>query len=527
MDNLAAQTDMYLEMFVTTNSKHPSTVEVRGPMLNSTHKLHQTFRVSRGHVHLVNISNEYRLHGTEFSSKGIEITAERQVIVYGINREKYSDDGYLALPTDAIGNEYYAVCYAPATRYTLVMVVAANDNTMVSICLANNSQVAVNFSGMSYYGGDWINVTMNKFDTFEINSIGDLTGTYIKSNTSVSVLSGNMKTKVGTGSNLKGSKDHLVEQLLPVRSWGKTFAIVSLPQRTTGEEYRIIASEENTHIQLNGKKNGTRFHQNITVNEPGKYSEMHLPPNTYATVTADKPIQIMQFADTQAKHGEAADPAMITVVPIEQYAADYTFTTPSYSQGDYTNFFIFVIDKSHKAGLKIDGHPLTHAHFTGIPGSNLTTGYLSLPVGTHTVSHSTPDVVFGGTLFGRAKVESYGFPVGLLLAPINDKCHAKPMTPGDEVDNDCDGEVDEEVCDNKGVVFGGYLFGKAEFESYGFPVGLLLEPLNNRCRETKMEPGDKIDNDCDGETDEEVCNNMGTYFYSSCSYFIASVRILL
>lgn len=29
-------------------------------------------------------------------------------------------------------------------------------------------------------------------------------------------------------------------------------------------------------------------------------------------------------------------------------------------------------------------------------------------------------------------------------------CHAKTMTPGDGVDNDCDGEVDEEDCDGKG-----------------------------------------------------------------------------
>jgi hypothetical protein len=31
-------------------------------------------------------------------------------------------------------------------------------------------------------------------------------------------------------------------------------------------------------------------------------------------------------------------------------------------------------------------------------------------------------------------------------------CLAKAMTPGDEIDNDCDGEVDEEDCDGKGLV---------------------------------------------------------------------------
>lgn len=29
-------------------------------------------------------------------------------------------------------------------------------------------------------------------------------------------------------------------------------------------------------------------------------------------------------------------------------------------------------------------------------------------------------------------------------------CHAKTMTLWDEVDNDCDAEVDEEDCDGKG-----------------------------------------------------------------------------
>ncbi|KAK3106603.1 hypothetical protein FSP39_023361 [Pinctada imbricata] len=415
MDNLPFPQDQNLELFVTTNVKHPVTVHVNGPMINSTNKIHQTFHISKGHVHLVNISREYRLHGTEMSSKGIEIKAPNQIMVYGINREKFSDDGYLALPTDAIGNEYYAVCYTPATRYTLAMVIAAYNNTSVAIRLANNPNVSVDWNGKSYHGGDWINITMNKFDTFEINSTGDLTGTYIKSDNPVSVLSGNMKTKVGTG-HVGNSQDHLVEQLLPVRSWGKNFAIVPLPKRKTGEEYRIIASEDNTHISISG----TNVSKSLVIAKAGQYIQLHYPPNTYAHAVSDKPVQIMQFADTQASHRDPADPAMITVVPIEQYAADYTFTTPRYSQGNYSNFFTFVIDKSQTGGLMIDGHPITHAHYTDIPGTNLTSGYLHITVGTHTVSHSTPEVVFGGVLFGKAKLESYGFPVGLLLVPVND-----------------------------------------------------------------------------------------------------------
>lgn len=32
-------------------------------------------------------------------------------------------------------------------------------------------------------------------------------------------------------------------------------------------------------------------------------------------------------------------------------------------------------------------------------------------------------------------------------------CQARMMAPGDEIDNDCDGEVDEEDCDGQGLVY--------------------------------------------------------------------------
>ena len=57
--------------------------------------------------------------------------------------------------------------------------------------------------------------------------------------------------------------------------------------------------------------------------------------------------------------------------------------------------------------------------YNKIPGTNYVAGYIKLADGTHTVRHSSPISIFGGFLFGRAKFEAYGFPTGLRLAPIN------------------------------------------------------------------------------------------------------------
>lgn len=118
--------------------------------------------------------------------------------------------------------------------------------------------------------------------------------------------------------------------------------------------------------------------------------------------------------------GDYADPSLITIPPIEQYAADYTFATPEYSKGQYQNYFMFVVDSRQTGGIILDGKPLpqnqTYVH---IPDTNLAAGYVHISVGTHSVTHSNPNTVIGGIIFGKAAIESYGFPIGLLTQPVN------------------------------------------------------------------------------------------------------------
>ena len=45
-----------------------------------------------------------------------------------------------------------------------------------------------------------------------------------------------------------GSKDHLTEMLMPVDTWGKTFMTTSTPDRSIGDVFRIVASEDSTTV---------------------------------------------------------------------------------------------------------------------------------------------------------------------------------------------------------------------------------------------------------------------------------------
>lgn len=417
MDNKILQdTDINPEIFITTSKNHPVHVNVSAPGLNHSH-LNQKFTIQHGEVHMVSIPHRFRLNHTQIHHKAILIQADDEIVVYGINREVWSDDAYLALPTDALGKEYYTVSHSPAYYYCEFLIIGVKNNTKVSIHLPSTPGINVTFRGVTYHQNQVINVTLDRYHTFEIHSVADLTGTHITADKPVGVLSGNKKTVVGTTGK---SRDHLVEMLLPVSAWGKNFATVPIPERHVGDMFRIVASQDNTHVNVSGIKNGAPFNDTITIAKAGQYVQKHYSSGLYSHMVSDKPIALYQFSLTQKGQGDKADPAMILIPPVEQYAADYYFTTPQYSKGNYTNYFMFVIDSSQKAGLLLDGQPLPATQtYNHIPGTNLVAGYVNVSVGTHSVSHTSPTSVIGGILFGKANLESYGFPVGLLLTPVN------------------------------------------------------------------------------------------------------------
>ena len=73
-----------------------------------------------------------------------------------------------------------------------------------------------------------------------------MTASYITSDKIITVFSGNRRTSVKPGS----SRDTLVDQMMPVDTWGSKFAIVPTPKRTTGDSVRFIGSESNTAVKI-------------------------------------------------------------------------------------------------------------------------------------------------------------------------------------------------------------------------------------------------------------------------------------
>nr|XP_034328892.1 IgGFc-binding protein [Crassostrea gigas] len=439
-----SQKSLPVELFVTTAKPYEIKVIVTSPKWTSP-SVYESFTLTSGQTKQIFISNEFRMYGIGRGNNALSVSASDEIIVYGINKEEYSCDAFLAFPIDVLGTEYYTVSHFPSTYATEFLIASVFTDTAVDITLKLNSdKTMIQFEKKLYANGDVLNVLMNPYDTVQIQTMADITGTKITSNQPIVAYSGNRRTNVGVGK----SRDHLVQQLMPTISWGKRFITLPIPTRTTGDFFRFIASENNTVVNTTGFD--YQLNQNVSYTlellNAGDFVEQYHTSYFYGLVVSSKPIMLVQIVSSQVV--EAADPAMTLIPPIEQFSSEYVFTTPKYSRGEYINFFMFVVHSDNAAGLQLDGEylPLTQ-EYRKITGTNYLASYVAVPTGFHSFRQTSPIVMFGGYLYGLANMESYGFPAGMRLSPINVPCNVTSGTIPDGIDNDCDGFIDEELCD--------------------------------------------------------------------------------
>ncbi|XP_033759596.1 IgGFc-binding protein-like [Pecten maximus] len=412
MENIAVS--MNVELFVTTMRTTTVNVQVTAPRYSAA-GINEAFSVTAGTVKQMFFSPSIRLAGNEMSSKAVWITADDEVVIYGVNKETYSCDAFLGLPTDVLGTEYYAITYYPPSRQCELLIVGVNDSTTVNIRVGSAiGSRYITWGGTNYYSGNTLTVTMNRFDTFQLVTYGDLSGTYITSSKAVSVFSGNRKTNIGSG----GSSDHLVEHLTNVDTWGKRFVTVPVPRRTVGDYFKFIASESSTTVTISGG-----YSTSFSLASAGTVVQKTISSSSHCLVVSDKPILLVQFCLSQQSSNEESDPMMMIIPPVEQYGADYTFATPKYSLGSYSNYFMFIVKETEKSGLRVDGNAFpSNTVYNTISGTDYVGGYISVSEGSHTVRHTSPISVFGGYLYGQARYETYGFTTGMRMAGINTRC---------------------------------------------------------------------------------------------------------
>jgi hypothetical protein len=343
---------------------------------------------------------------------GIKVTSDKEITVYGMSQRGASSDGFLGLPVDILGNQYLVVTYpiltwggflpseSTAPQFSIV---SPYDNNVVTIT-PRDQTVNGNPAGVPF------SVTLNQGQTYLVRGrmsnaySADQTGSFISSTLPVAVFSGSSCASVPQ--NIPAC-DHLVEQIPPISTWGKTFVTRPLETRTGGDTWRFLASQDNTQLVINGV--------NVATLNFGDFYETML--STRSFVESSNPILVVQISNSSDWDGVVSDPFMMIIPPYQQYLDSYSFSTPA--SGFVGNYFTSAVDDDGVDGMRLDGSPLNPASFTTIGATGFSAAAFPININTSYNISNNEAYPSGLYVYGFGDYDSYGFPGGLSLISIN------------------------------------------------------------------------------------------------------------
>lgn len=361
----------------------------------------------------------------QVENKGVSIVSDGNISVHAFNFRARSADGTVILPLPSLGKDYYVTAHHenfnpgvdPGSNINFestLLVVAVEDDTRVEINITAQSNDPVPIPQ-----GSTISVVLSKGESYQVKSVGDLTGSRVRVVNSsgddcknVAVFGGNKMTSVAQDCN-GSTGDHLFQQTYPTFAWGKEYVHIPFAGRTSGEMVKVLASENNTRVFVNGQ-------QRATLNA-GRHISFSFDRDELANITGDKPIAVTTFSKSyfcNVQSGAGAsdgDPTMITLSPNNQLIRSTVFSALQVE--GIVKHFVNILSKTESAGQTVlDGQNIG-AQFQPVPG-NPTLSYARIEIseGSHTLSN--PEGIIG-YVYGSGFIESYGYSAGASINNLN------------------------------------------------------------------------------------------------------------
>ena len=396
--------------------------------------------------------------GVTIENKAIKLSAEDDFMFYGVNKEYFTADAFLGIPSRALGTRYVANCHWPAFYNCEFAFTPTEDMTTVRVTLPRkftlnigswvvepgvSKPCGVLYLGKMYTNGETFEVTLNQFQVAQIQDPCDLTGALIESDKPIAVWSGDSRTNIGDSP----SRDHQVEELFSVDTWGTDCLAWPTPNRAPGlvDYWVVTAAEDGTRIAAYSNELITRYFD-LDAGE-----SVRLPANSVeelARFHSDKKFQAVKYASSAVDNTIPGDPAMTVCIPSDQFGFGYTFVTPTGVASTYTNYLSIVTAAGNERGFILNGQPIVQANWKQFPNSDQITTYILLDetIQEFRIEHELQGTRFEAYIYGSGDRESFAYPTGACIQALG-QCYPSTMFMADGKDNDCDGVVDEELCD--------------------------------------------------------------------------------
>ncbi len=380
---------------ITILSKKPS-----APLNYTTH-------IKAGDVFEYELPKSLRMEGTGKQMNGIEILSTENISVVCLNHYSSSADGYLALPTNALGLTYVAASYKPynSDSRANLAIISPHDNNTITFVPGKNA--AFEYRGLLYDKGRpllYATLVLEKLEALHISGTSDLSGTIVIASKPVVVISGVDRARP---SGSTGSYDMLESFLLPTSLWGEKYILTTVrtSDKNKGDIFRVFAYENNTVVTIASR---------TEVVSPGTYTELILEEKLASFVTCSKPCQVVQYVRGESVDGKYAESSMIVLPSVDQFLSYYRVVLPYGSQ--YYDSVTIVIQNEYNEGLYINEAKISGGQWKKINGTKYVWRVFSFSdQNIVSVYHSSSAVKFGLLVFGWSNGVSYAYPGGFAL----------------------------------------------------------------------------------------------------------------
>ena len=312
-----------------TAFNNPARVRVQTPIWSGGN-VNQSIDIPARSSRTFNLTNRLRSSGIGIHDNTVIITSDVDVSVFGYNFEDDAAEGFLVLPVGGLGSEYYAATYWPPITQTQFGILALEDNSIIDVIFVSSRGVEFTYEQNVYRSGDSLRLTLNQYQTFQIQAAADLTATRIRSNKKLAVFSGN----IDAGVNIRDPSNHLVEQMPPVYTYGYTFVALYIPGKSRGSRLKFVGATNQTEVIVDGQ-----YYRTIT--ESDGFQELDIPTGRFVYIQADQPILVTQYFFSEVMSGGSGDPSMTLLPPLNQWDNEFRFVTHDLSD---VNYLMVVLD---------------------------------------------------------------------------------------------------------------------------------------------------------------------------------------
>lgn len=352
------------------------------------------------------------------SNKTIQVNADDDITLYGVNIRQMSSDAFLGLPDDVLTRRYIVLGYTNGYNTQSGSYDMPSEFAVIAIENGTELQIKPSAQLNSFKDKQPFVVTLDSGQVFyaeaDVSSEQDVSGTEIRATKPIAVFGGNRRTAIPT--NVGNFRDHLVEQLPPLEAWGREAIITPHFNITAESRYtavvRVLAAFDGTSWTLNGVAR-----QPMRAARPVEIPLRDEP----LVIKADQPILVAQYEHsvgdvTDFGQGYSlGDPFMMIVSPPEQYDTAYAFQCVNH-QEFLTHFVNVVIPTDAIRSLTIDDVAMVDiATFMEIPDTRFSYAQIQLSAGAH---YARADSGFGLYVYGFGRANSYGYPGGTLFRTL-------------------------------------------------------------------------------------------------------------